>query len=160
MIGTIIITILVVILLQLLFLKVTSSSLKKVINEAINVSCYVNTYHYTESEYNRVQIGQETYYKSLFGDRESSYKRSLTDYIFWEFYTQIFNNLLNCIPMNVNQHNNRCLAEGEHRGTCTYLEEYQCKLENKYEKYCTEQEKQNRIDRYSCAAEYEKENDK
>lgn len=153
MIGTIIITILVVILLQLLFLKITSSSLKKVIDEAINVSCYVNTYHYTDSEYDRVQIGQEAYYKALFGDRKSSYKRSLTDYIFWVFYTQIFDKLLNCIPMNVNKHNNRCLADGEYRKTGTFLDSYQNELEEKYLKYCTDKEKQNRIDRYNCEVE-------
>lgn len=150
MIGAIIITILVIILLQLLFIKLTSPSLKKVINEAINICCYVDTYHYEKQEYDRVQIGQDRYYKALFGEKESSYKRSLTDYIFWEFYTQIFNKLLNCIPRDINMHNNRCLSEGESRGTGVYLDRYQATLEDEYSKYCTEQEVQNKMNECSC----------
>ena len=155
MILAVIITILMVILIQLLFLKLTSPILRKVVDEAINVSCYVDTYHYGKSEYDRVQIGQDRYYKILFGEKESSYKRSLTDYVFWVFYTQIFDKLLNCIPRDVSKHHNRCLSEGEERGTCKFLDNYQNTLEEKYTEYCTEQEKQNRMDRFNCECESE-----
>jgi hypothetical protein len=148
----VIITILVISLLDYFFVYAAAPYTRKVIDAVIDISCYVNTFHYEKDEEDRVRIGQDRLYKSLFKDRESSFRRKRTDFIFWIFYTKIFNSLLNCIPVEVNICNNRTLAEGESRGIGTFLDKYQEARQRESYKYATDEEKTN-LDCVNCCAE-------
>lgn len=141
---TVIIAILVMLLLQFIILKISLPYAKETIKKAIDVSCYINTYHYSKDEINRIRIGRERYYEALFGDKVTEFKKDKTDYIFWIFYTQVFNKLLNCIPIDITMYNNRCLSEGELRKTELYLDDYLENQEKEYKKYATEIEIENR----------------
>ena len=155
MVLTIIITILVVLILEFIFLKAVSPTVSKLYDDAIAVSCYVNTYHYSEDEEDRVRIGQDRFYKSLFGDKKSSFKKDMVDFIFWTIYTQMIDKPLRTIPIDVNMHNNRCLSDGEDRCSGRYLDEYQEKMLDEFDEYLTECEKQKRrdCDNISCESE-------
>lgn len=148
---TILLTIFVIILLKIFFVKIGMIYVSKIIKEAINVSCYVNTYHYSKNEEKRVKIGQQRFTEKILSKGSSSFAKEKTDYIFWVFYTQIFNNLLECIPLSINMHNNRCLAEGEQRGMETFLDKYQNEQEDKYKNYLTKKEQQEINDRQCCS---------
>lgn len=152
---TIVFTILFIILIQITLLKLTQPYIKMVFDNAVNVACYVDTYHYTKEEWERIEIGQERYYKSLFKEKSKleNFKRDKTDFIFWVLYTQVFNKLLGCIPIPVNRNNNRCLAEGESRKSEQFLDDYLKHQELEYSSYATIEELRNREDCESVAAE-------
>lgn len=152
---SIIITIFIVACLQILFFKLAQPYIKMIFDKAIDVACYVNTYHYDKTTEERVTIGQERFYKVLFKEdgKLASFKREKTDFIFWMLYTHYFDCLLDCIPIFVNRHNNRCLAEGELRGTEKYLDDIQQKLEKRYKSYATLKELTVRHDCESVAVE-------
>lgn len=149
---TVIITILVIVLLQILLLALSKPYIKKIIDDAIDVSCYINTYHYNKEEWDRIKIGQDRYCKLLFNNKVTSFRKDKTDFIFWILYTQIFSKLLNCIPVKVNMHNNRCLSEGEQRGTERFLDEYLKEQEKAYQNYATLAEVKNREDMEATAS--------
>ena len=81
--AIIIITILIVMLLAFIIFKLSIPYIRKIIFNAINVACYVNTYHYMDDEWTRVEIGQERYYKSLFNDKKNNFAKDKTDFIFF-----------------------------------------------------------------------------
>lgn len=138
---TVIITIFVIGLLELIFAKLGSSYLVAIIKKSIDISCYIDTYHYHKDTSERVEIGQKMLYKEFFGERKSNFVKDKIDYIFWVFYTHIFDKLLDTVPISVTRHNNRCLSEGEVRGIEKFLDEYLEKQENKYEEYATDSER-------------------
>lgn len=155
----IIITILIIVLLEFLIFKLSVPYVKKIIFNAIDVACYVNTYHYMNDELARVKIGQERYYKSLFNDKKNDFTKDKTDFIFWILYTQFFNKLLNCIPIDINKYNNRCLSDGEERKTEQCLDKYQQNQEVEFIQYATENEIQTKKDIENVAAEANKDSE-
>lgn len=108
-------------LLSVLMVK----NFKELLTKAIDISCYVNTYHYAKNEEERVKIGQEKFYQSLFGEKQSQRKKDKTDYIFWIFYTQYLEKPLSIIPLEINCYNNKCLMEGEVLDTKKYVNQIQ-----------------------------------
>ena len=134
-----ILIIVLVILLICLFVKLSIPFTKKVINNAIDIACYVDTYHYTKNTKERIKIGKDKFYKSLFKEDNSFYK-SKTDYIFEVFYTRIFTKLLNVVPVEVTRKNNRCLSDGEERNSGKIFDEYFKKQETQYKRYATTNE--------------------
>lgn len=153
MLATIIITILVMMLLMFFVFKLSIPYIRKVIFNAIDLACYVNTYHYMDDEWTRIEIGQNRYYQSLFNNKKSNFAKNRTDFIFWVLYTQLFNKLLNCIPIEVNRYNNHCLEEDEVRKTEQFLDKYQHNKEVEFIQYATENEIQTRKDIENVAAE-------
>lgn len=151
MVGQILAIILVVLILIMLYVFINLSIIftKDVIKNAIDISCYVNTYHYTKDLEDRLKIGQDKYYYSLF-DKDRPFCRRKTDFIFEVFYTQIFNKLLNTIPVEVNRFNNRCLSDGEERKTEQKLDWYLKKQEEEYKKYASKNEIKSRQDCEAC----------
>ena len=61
--GTVIITLLIIILITYLILKFGAPYARNILQKAIDVSCYVNTYHYDKNEMERVKIGQKDFMK-------------------------------------------------------------------------------------------------
>ena len=53
---TVLITTIIIFLIELLLFKISTPYLRKIINEAINVSNYINTYHYMDSEWDRIEL--------------------------------------------------------------------------------------------------------
>ena len=157
--AIIIITILIVMLLAFIIFKLSIPYIRKIIFNAINVACYVNTYHYMDDEWTRVEIGQERYYKSLFNDKKNNFAKDKTDFIFWILYTQFFNKLLNCIPIDINKYNNRCLSDGEERKTEQCLDKYQQNQEVEFIQYATENVIQTKKDIENVAAEANKDSE-
>lgn len=152
---TIVFTILFIILIQIFLFKLTQPYIKMIFDNAVEIACYVNTYHYSKDEWERIEIGQKRYYQSIFkkDGKLENFKKDKTDFIFWVLYTQIFNKLLECIPISVNRNNNRCLAEGESRNSEKFLDDYQKHQELEYSSYATKIELQNREDCESVAVE-------
>ena len=106
-----------------------------------------------------MEIGQERYYKSLFNDKKNNFAKDKTDFIFWILYTQFFNKLLNCIPIDINKYNNRCLSDGEERKTEQCLDKYQQNQEVEFIQYATENEIQTKKDIENVAAEANKDSE-
>lgn len=158
MLLTIIITILAVLIVEFLFVKVLSPIVENIFDKAIDVACYVNTYHYDKEEVERIRIGQERFYSSLF-DKEKHSRRDMTNFVFWIIYTQIINKPLRTIPVEVNMYNNRCLADGEYRCSGQYLDKYQDMMLDELEEYSTCAEKQNRHDCENISCECEENSD-
>lgn len=150
---TVIITLLIVILLEYIFFKLSIPYFTEIIKKAIDISCYENTFHYMETEEERTRDGQEKYVKSLFKDKKTNYRKEKAEFIFEILYTRIFTRLLNCIPIEVNRYNNHCLKEDEVRKTEKFLDDYLDKQEEVYLKYASDYEKQNRIDKESVQCE-------
>ena len=150
---TVIITLLIVILLEYIFFKLSIPYFAEIIKKAIDISCYENTFHYMETEEERIRDGQEKYVKSLFKDKKTNYRKEKAEFIFEMLYTRIFTRLLNCIPIEVNRYNNHCLEEDEVRKTEKFLDDYLDKQEEVYLKYASDYEKQNRIDKESVQCE-------
>lgn len=113
LVFAILITIILTLAVVLLFATAVIRYYKELLSVAIDVACYVNTFHYMKNIDERVKIGQEKFYNILFGEKYSKFRKDRTDYIFWVFYTQWFDKLLDVIPLNLNRENNRTLAEGE-----------------------------------------------
>lgn len=150
---TVIITLLIVILLEYVFFKLSIPYFTEIIKKAIDISCYENTFHYMETKEERIRDGQEKYVKSLFKDKKTNYRKEKAEFIFEILYTRIFTRLLNCIPIEVNRYNNHCLEEDEVRKTEKFLDDYLDKQEEVYLKYASDYEKQNRIDKESVQCE-------
>ena len=150
---TVIITLLIVILLEYVFFKLSIPYFTEIIKKAIDISCYENTFHYMETKEERIRDGQEKYVKSLFKDKKTNYRKEKAEFIFEILYTRIFTRLLNCIPIEVNRYNNHCLEEDEVRKTEKFLDDYLDKQEEIYLKYASDYEKQNRIDKESVQCE-------
>lgn len=150
---TAIITLLIVILLEYIFFKLSIPYFAEIIKKAIDISCYENTFHYMETEEERIRDGQEKYVKSLFKDKKTNYRKEKAEFIFEMLYTRIFTRLLNCIPIEVNRYNNHCLEEDEVRKTEKFLDDYLDKQEKMYLDYASDYEKQNRIDKESVQCE-------
>ena len=142
MLATIIIIILIVMLLVFVIFKLSIPYVRKIIFNAINVACYVNTYHYMNDEWTRVEIGQERYYKSLFNDKKNNFAKDKTDF-----------------PIDINKYNNRCLSDGEERKTEQYLDKYQQNQEVEFIQYATEDEMQTKKDIENVAAEANKDSE-
>ena len=150
---TVIITLLIVILLEYVFFKLSIPYFTEIIKKAIDISCYENTFHYMKTEEELIRDGQEKYVKSLFKDKKTNYRKEKAEFIFEILYTRIFTRLLNCIPIEVNRYNNHCLEENEVRKTEKFLDDYLDKQEEVYLKYASDYEKQNRIDKESVQCE-------
>lgn len=150
---TVIITLLIVILLEYIFFKLSIPYFTEIIKKAIDISCYENTFHYMETEEERTRDGQEKYVKSLFKDKKTNYRKEKAEFIFEILYTRIFTRLLNCIPIEVNRYNNHCLKEDEVRKTEKFLDDYLDKQEEVYLKYASDYEKQNKINKESVQCE-------
>lgn len=150
---TVVITLLIVILLEYIFFKLSIPYFTEIIKKAIDISCYENTFHYMETEEERTRDGQEKYVKSLFKDKKTNYRKEKAEFIFEILYTRIFTRLLNCIPIEVNRYNNHCLKEDEVRKTEKFLDDYLDKQEEVYLKYASDYEKQNRINKESVQCE-------
>ncbi|MGM9543963.1 MAG: hypothetical protein ACI3T9_03190 [Romboutsia timonensis] len=150
---TVIITLLIVILLEYIFFKLSIPYFQQLIEKAIDISCYENTFHYMNTEGERVRDGQEKYVKSLFKDKVTNFKKEKAEFIFDILYTKIFTKLLCCIPIKINRYNNRCLEEDEVRKTEKILDDYLKKQERMYLDYASDYEKQNRIDKESVQCE-------
>ena len=150
---TVVITLLIVILLEYIFFKLSIPYFTEIIKKAIDISCYENTFHYMETEDERIRDGQEKYVKSLFKDKKTNYRKEKAEFIFEMLYTRIFTRLLNCIPIEVNRYNNHCLEEDEVRKTEKFLDDYLDKQEKMYLDYASNYEKQNRTDKESLQCE-------
>ena len=137
----ILLTVLITIFLIGFAFKIAIDYIRKFLKVAIEVACYVNTFYYKKSSWDRVEIGKEAYYRAIFGNKENRFKKDKTDYIFWYLYSNAFNKLLRCIPTEINSYKNRSLSDGENVNLEEYVERYQKFQEEDYMKYASKEEK-------------------
>lgn len=152
---TIIVTLLIVFLLEYIFFKLSIPYIKKIIEKAIDIACYENTFHYFYFEEERINDGKNKYVKALFKNKITNSTKEKAEFIFEILYKEIFSKLLNCIPIEVNEYNNHCLEEDEVRKTEKFLDDYLKKQEKMYLDYASKREKENRIDIESTQCENE-----
>lgn len=119
---------------------------KDLISLAMEISCYLDTYHYMDDEETRVSIGQEKFYQTLFGNKVSKFRKEKTDFIFWKYYTQWFSQLLEIIPICLNRESHRCLADGETVNIQKYLDQTQDIRLAMYGAFATEEEMHRHLD--------------
>ena len=91
---TVIITLLIVILLEYVFFKLSIPYFTEIIKKAIDISCYENTFHYMETEEERIRDGKNKYVKSLFKDKITNFKKEKAECIFNILYTLLLSPLL------------------------------------------------------------------
>lgn len=133
--GTVIISILATLLVLGLFFYLGLKYAAEILRKAIDVCCYVHTYKYSSSEWDRVEVGQKKFYKALYGEKIGKYRKEKTDYIFWALYTRVLKPLLDVVPTEINQHNNRVLSEGEEVRCSEFVNNYNKTQENLYKEY-------------------------
>ena len=101
---TVIITLLIVILLEYIFFKLSIPYFAEIIKKAIDISCYENTFHYMETEEERIRDGKNKYVKSLFKDKITIFKNLIIIYfitiIVFKYVNQKFRISWNIIHIN------------------------------------------------------------